>query len=215
MNYLSGKKSTITVVNEPLPKTFFELSINNSVSAVFAALIFSLALSFKFSSMALFIVRERVDGCKHQQIVSGLNIASYWLGNYLFDFCLYVFVSAIIIALCVLLEVHSFVDDGALNALILLFLLFGLANIPFTYILCYLFKDSGNAQTGIYFFNFAASGLAPMVISIFRMISNYRDDVVPSGTVARKLSWLLRIIPGFSFGDGLVNLGNRKMLTLV
>ena len=214
MNYLSGKKSTITIVNAPLPKTFDELSANTAVSAVFAALIFSLALAFKFSSISSFIVRERIDGSKHQQIVSGLNIGSYWFGNYFFDFVLYGLVAAISVGFCLYLDIKSFLDDGALSALILLFILFGLSNIPFTYILTFIFTDPGNAQTGVYFFNFAIAGVAPLIISIFRLISKVNNDV-STGNVVRKLSWFLRLFPGFSFGEGLVNLGNRKVLSLV
>lgn len=47
----------ITVVNAPLPVTNFQLSINNAISGFLASFIFSLALSFKFSAVAAFIVK--------------------------------------------------------------------------------------------------------------------------------------------------------------
>ena len=208
MNHISGNTSRITVVNAPFPKTFLELTGNNSVSAIFGALIFSLAFAFKFASIVSFIIRERVDSSKHQQIVSGMNIASYWFGNYSFDFFLYMLVAAITIGIAVGLDINALIEDGALDATALLFIFYGLANIPFTYILSYLFKDSGNGQSVIYFFNFLVAGIVPLIIMIFRLISN-EDDPVPSGDVVRGLAWFLRLIPGFAFGEGLLNLGNR------
>ena len=175
MNFISGNTSTITVVNAPFPRTFLQLSTNNSVSAIFGALIFSLAFAFKFASIVSFIVKERADSCKHQQIVSGMNIASYWFGNYIFDFFLYILVACVTIGISVGLDIEALVEGDALGATALLFIFFGLANIPLTYILSYLFKDAGNAQSVIYFFNFVVAGIVPLVVAIFRLISNEDD----------------------------------------
>lgn len=59
MNYLSGNTSSITIVNAPLPRTYFQLEINNTISGFFGSLIFSVALAFKFASIVSFIVKER------------------------------------------------------------------------------------------------------------------------------------------------------------
>lgn len=90
-------------------------------------------------------------------------------------------------------------EGDALGATAILFFLYGITNIPLTYILSYLFKDYGNAQAALYFFNFVAGGIVPMIVLVLRWISN-PDDAVPSGDVGRALSWILRIIPAFSFG---------------
>jgi hypothetical protein len=77
-----------------------QLQINNAVSGFFGALIFSIALAFKFASIVSFIVKEREDNCKHQQIVSGLNIGSYWIGNYAYDLLLYLPVAGFSLGMC-------------------------------------------------------------------------------------------------------------------
>ena len=46
---------------------------------------FSIGLSFIPASLITFIVKERNDNVKHQQIVSGVSILSYWLSNYFLD----------------------------------------------------------------------------------------------------------------------------------
>lgn len=74
-----------------------------------------------------------------------------------------------------------------------------MTNIPLTYILSYFFIDYGNAQAGIYFYNFVTGGILPILIVVLRWIT-VDEDPVPSGTVARGLAWLFRILPSFSFG---------------
>ena len=199
MNYISTNTSTISMVNAPFPRTYNQLQIQNTISGFFGALIFSIALAFKFASIVSFIVKERVDKSKHQQIVSGMNIGSYWVGNFLYDYLLYAVVAGISVGVCVGLNIEALIEDNAINATAALFFLYGLANIPLTYILGYLFKDYGNAQAAVYFFNFVSGGIVSLVIYILRWISN-EDDAISSGDIGRGLGWVLRIIPAFSFG---------------
>lgn len=106
MNQITGSgTASITLVNYPFPRTLSQLKINNTISGFFGALIFSIALSFKFSSIVAFIVKERIDKSKHQQIVSGMNLGSYWIGNYIYDFVLYMILAAFAIIMCVALDI--------------------------------------------------------------------------------------------------------------
>ena len=214
MNYLSPNATTITLINAPLPRTSYQLSINNTISGFFGALIFSIALSFKFASIVAFIVKERVDRSKHQQIVSGMNIGSYWIGNYFFDYLLYAVIAGVSVGICVGLEVEALIEGDAISATCLLFFLFGLANIPLTYILGYLFKDYGNGQAALYFFNFVAGGILPIVTLLLRWLDDGSDGVT-TGDVGRGLSWVLRLIPAYSFGEGMINMGSLSILSLV
>lgn len=173
MNKITGSgTASITIINHPLPRTQDQLKINNTISGFFAALIFSIALSFKFASIVSFIVKERVDKSKHQQIVSGLNVASYWTGNFVYDFLLYLVVAFFSVGMCYALEVEALTEGEAISATILLFVFYGLANIPFTYILAYAFKDYGNAQGVVYFMNFVAGGLITIIILVLRWVDD-------------------------------------------
>ena len=199
MNYISTNTSTISLVNAPFPRTYNQLQVQNTISGFFGALIFSIALAFKFASIVSFIVKERVENSKHQQIVSGMNIGSYWIGNFLYDYLLYAVVAGISLGVCAGLNIEALIEDEAINATAALFFLYGLANIPLTYIFGYLFKDYGNAQAAVYFFNFVSGGIVSLVIYILRWISN-EDDAVSSGDIGRGLAWVLRCIPAFAFG---------------
>ena len=209
MNHLTGSgTASITVVNKPFPKTQDQLKINNTISGFFGALIFSIALSFKFASIVAFIVKERVDKSKHQQIVSGLNLGSYWMGNFVYDFVLYMIVAGFSIVMCKVMDIEALIEGNAFAATITLFILYGLANIPFTYLIGYAFKDYGNAQGIVYFVNFVAGGLVTIIILVLRWVS------LSSSLVGRILAWALRLIPAFSFGEGLINLGSINLLSI-
>ena len=158
--------------NEPFPRTLNEMKLNNTVSGFFGALIFSLALAFKFASVVAFIVKERVEKAKHQQIVCGMNIGSYWIGNYIYDYFLYCIVAGFAIGMCIALDITAFVgsdeNQDALLATALLFFLLGVANIPFTYVFSNFFQSYGNAQGAIYFLNFICGGVFPIITLMLR-----------------------------------------------
>jgi hypothetical protein len=57
INQIQGSNITISVYNSPFPRTNDQLQINNTISGFFGALIFSIALGFKFASIISFIVK--------------------------------------------------------------------------------------------------------------------------------------------------------------
>jgi hypothetical protein len=98
-------------------------------------------MSFIPASIITLIVREREDLVKHQQLVSGLSITSYWLSNYLVDFVKHLFPAAICIAMVVAFNISAFNDSSeTLGITSLLFILYGWAMMPFTYLVAFLFE---------------------------------------------------------------------------
>lgn len=208
INSQFSKSITIDVLNYPLPRTYNQLQLNNTISGFFGSFIFSLALAFKFASIISFIVKEREDRSKHQQIVSGMKLSSYWLANYLYDYILYLILAVAALILISALDVSSLTGDS-LGATWALFILYGLAYIPFTYIAAFVFKDYGNAQAGFYFFTFLIGGLLSILCFVLRIIS------VSANSVGRGLAWFFRIFPCFSFGEGVLNLGTKAIYAVV
>lgn len=137
-----------------------------------------------------------------------MNVVSYWLGNFLYDFILYLIVAIFSVVMCQVLKIESLTTGSAFTATCLLFFFYGLANIPLTYILGYIFRDYGNAQGAVYFFNFVSGGIVTIIILVLRWIDE------GSNKIGRGLSWPLRIIPSFAFGEGLVNLGSVTILSI-
>jgi NADH:ubiquinone oxidoreductase subunit 3 (subunit A) len=190
------------VTNYPLPRTNQQLQINNTISGFFASFIFSLALAFKFASIMAFIVKEREDRSKHQQIVSGMKLSAYWAANFIYDYILYLILAVVTVGLCSALSIGAFTSGSAYTGLWLLFILYGLAYIPFTYMLAFAFKDYGNAQAGYYFLTFIIGGMLPILTLLLRILG------AGSNPIGKGLAWFLRIYPAFSFGEGLINIGS-------
>lgn len=136
-----------------------------------------------------------------------MNIYSYWVGNFIFDYALYAIVAAFAAIMCSAFTVTSLTGNGALGATWALLLLFGLANFPFTYMVCFLFKDYSNAQAAVYFFNFVSGGIITTLSLVLRMIGD------TGGMVIRGLNWVFRFVPAFAFGEGLINEGSITLLT--
>lgn len=128
-----------------------------------------------------------------------MSIYSYWFGNFIFDLLFYVVVAIFGAGMCSAFSISSLSQGDALTATWLLFILYGLSNIPFTYIASFLFKDYGNSQAGWYFFNFVSGGILSIIILLLRFIST------TTSPIGRKLAFILRLIPAYSFGEGLMN----------
>jgi hypothetical protein len=181
-------------VNHPLPLSFNQLNINNTITGFLGAFIFNLALAFKFASIISFIVKEREDRSKHQQIVSGMRVSAYWFANFLYDYFMYAIVAVVSAILCSAMKIDSFTTGNAMAATWLLFMLYGLAYVPFTYIAAYIFSDYGNAQAFYFFTTFFMGGMIPILTLLFRMLSTVTNPV------GRYIAWALRIHPSFAFG---------------
>jgi ATP-binding cassette subfamily A (ABC1) protein 3 len=136
-----------------------------------------------------------------------MSIYAYWFGNFVFDLFLYLIVAFFAAGMCMAFGISSLTDGDALTATWILFLMYGLANIPFSYIVSFIFTDYGSAQSTFYFFNFLAGGLISVVILVLRNIGG------TAGTVAKALAWVFRLIPAFAFGEAMTNEGSLTLLS--
>jgi ATP-binding cassette, subfamily A (ABC1), member 3 len=151
-------------------------------------------LAFKFASIVAFIVKERVDRSKHQQIVSGMSITAYWTANFVYDFILYSILAAITIVIAKYMKIESLTSGSAFVATCLLFGFYGLSYISFTYIFAFIYHDYGNAQAAYYFITFVTGGMIPLLTLLLRILSE------SSNPIGRGLAWGLRLYPSFAFG---------------
>lgn len=194
INEVFGKNITIQTSNHPLPRTFQQSQLNNTISGFFASFIFSIALAFKFASIIAFIVKEREDRSKHQQVVSGMSITAYWVSNFVYDFILYMIVAVITVGIAKGLGVSALTDGDAYAATWMLFIFYGLSYISFTYIFAFYYKDYGSAQAAYYFITFVAGALLPILTFLLRILGE------SSNPVGRGIAWFLRLYPSFAFG---------------
>ena len=131
-----------------------------------------------------------------------MMISAYWFANFVYDFVLYLCIALPAAALCKAFNIASLSSDSAYLATWLLFVAYGLAYIPFTYIIAFLYRDYGSAQSYYFFFTFLIGGMLPVLTFVLRIISKSANKI------GRYISWGVRIFPSYAFGEGIINLGS-------
>lgn len=99
-----------------------------------------------------YLVVERINGLKHLQVISGMNLKAYWIGNFIFDFLKMEL--TIIVTLSVL-----FGYKLGLNAAWATYVALPFGIIPFSYVMSYWFTVDSAAQTFTMFFHFFILGI--------------------------------------------------------
>ena len=166
----------IGVTVSPLKNTEQVKNLEGTADGIVAAFIFSIALSFIPASLIVFSVKEREDQVKHQQLVCGVSLFSYWMSNFVMDFCKYVIPAAFAILMMLAFDIEVFTEDSeCFGAASLLFIFYGWSVIPFSYLFGFVFKSFGNAQVASFFFHFVIGAIGPLVIFVLRLIKSTRE----------------------------------------
>jgi len=200
----------ITVQSQPLPLTNNVKTVISGIIAFVAAIFALIAFAFIPASVASYVVQEREveRNVKHQQLVSGASIFSYWISFYAFDVLMYMIPLFGSIALIAAFQIDSYINDGALEAVFILLLGYGLAVIPFAYLTSWLFKTHTTALIMTLFINLM-TGLVLMVAS-YVMDNLETEPAVQAFNADAKAYY--RIFPGFCMGDSLVQLATIKII---
>lgn len=190
---------TIQTRNYPLPMTQSQHLQRHDLDAFSAAIIVNIAFSFIPASFAVSIVKEREVKAKHQQLISGVSVLSYWISTFMWDFLSFLFPASFAIVLFYIFGLDQFVGGVSLLPTILMLLEYGLAVASSTYCLTFFFVDHTMAQNVVLLVHFF-TGLILMVISFIM-------GLFPSTISANSfLKNFFRISPGFCFADGLASL---------
>lgn len=112
-----------------------------------------------------------------------MSLTAYWVSNLIFDLIKAIIPSAIVIGL-----IYAY-DLGWDNTW-LLFLLYPVGVIPFTYVTSFLFTSENVAQTITIFLHFVFAGIGSIVTFILQII----ESTKLAGDI---LLWVLKIVPSF------------------
>jgi hypothetical protein len=96
-------------------------------------------------------------GSKHIQYLSGANTFIFWFSALVWDFINYLLPTVICIVLIWAFGIDQFINGGRIQYTLSLFLLYGLAHIPQTYLLAYLFKVPATGFAAIVAWNLLSS----------------------------------------------------------
>ncbi|ETL98845.1 hypothetical protein L917_04165 [Phytophthora nicotianae] len=212
-----GSNVNLVVNNHPLPLTADTKALFGSFLAFTACLFICIAFTYYPASIVTFLVKEKQSShnSKHQQLVSGVSLGAFWLSNFIWDFLLYLIPCAAAIIMIKGFNIDSMTGSSACNsctsetfpAVIVLFILFGLAICPFTYCLSYLFKEHASSQTYTIMINF--------IIGVVLMVVAFILDVIESTEdINAVLVFFWRLSPLFNLGYGLLNLVLNELTTI-
>ncbi|XP_058204039.1 ABC transporter A family member 1 isoform X2 [Rhododendron vialii] len=194
-----NENMTIRTRNHPLPKTKSQNLQRHDLDAFAAVVVVNIAFSFIPASFAVSIVKEREVKAKHQQLISGVSIWSYWFSTYVWDFVSFLFPTSFAIILFYIFGMDQFIGKGSFLPTILMFLEYGLAVASSTYCLTFFFSEHTMAQNVVLLVHFF-SGLILMVISF---IMGMMETTAHTNSVLKNI---FRLSPGFCFADGLASL---------
>ena len=204
----------LTTRNFPFPPTLSEQGQLASVISGSGATFAMIGLAFVPAAVAAGVVKEREMGAKHQQRISGVSVAAYWISHYLFDFGLYLVTAFLSIGVYKLYDIEVYVNesDFRVNSLFALYLLFGAAVIPFAYLLSFAFRIHSSAQNTVLVINMVTGAILIIVDFILSNVPTAGGKACQA-EIALQNVW--RFFPAFSLGHGLYRLSYLNVLPAI
>ena len=129
---------SFTTTTSPYPVLFVLQQRGDATVAFDFAYMVTIAIALIPCVMIAFILKEREESLKHMQLISGMNLPAYWISNLAADM-IKVYIPMILIILTYL------VFSIKLPGVWVLFLLYPLAIVPFTYLTSFLFSTDSKA----------------------------------------------------------------------
>ena len=197
----AGHKVNIDFVHYPMPLTNDIKHKSDQINYSIVVLFVSTAFSLIPSSFITMLVKERRNNSKHLMRVSGINILSYWVVNYVFELFKYYLACGI----CIF---FLWVFDYYRRYLGLLYVLYGPAMISSTYALSFFFHKESSAQNGAILINFLIGALGGITVLMFRGLENVHKT-------GKTLEYIFAILPSFCFDFGYDLLLNRMVVYLI
>uniref|UniRef100_A0A8C0N4H2 ABC transporter domain-containing protein n=1 Tax=Canis lupus familiaris TaxID=9615 RepID=A0A8C0N4H2_CANLF len=167
---LSGPNASITVSNKPQP-----LNALGTLNIVALNLFFG--MSIFVSSFCLLTVTERITKAKHIQFVSGVSATNFWLSALLWDFLIFFIACCLLMMVFLLSGLDALTKNYRFLDTLFIFMLFGWAVIPFTYLISFLFSSHTSAYIKLVMFQYCAGVFSVILNVIVTEISG--EDITP------------------------------------
>ena len=202
-------KTIINMYLNPLALTTGIKSLNATVSGFILVILLLQAFALIPNSLIQFIVKERENNSKHQQVVSGTSVWVYWLSNFLIDYIKYLIPGLFIYAMFFAFGADFFVGGAKAGYTILLIFIYGVTLIGLTYVLSFMFKSPSNAQIFAFIFFSFVSFVLVIISFVLKVISETQTiglEVIP---------YIFNLVSPFSLGNALMNLANDNLYVLI
>ena len=189
-----GHEVKITYTHYPLPMTH-DLSETKSFGGRIAIVLFlAIALALIPANFITLFVKERANNSKHLMRISGINITSYWIVNYIFELVKYYFTAGICLLLLYLFDTYK-------DYLYIVYITLGPSLISSTYCLTYFFNNESDAQNIVILVNYLFGYLGSIIVSVLRGMNSAK-------TAAKVIEYIFGVIPIFTFDFAFILLIN-------
>jgi uncharacterized integral membrane protein len=147
------ENGSISIVNYPLPISIEKSLELRAILSIMCSLFILIPLCFVPSAFIVFVVKEKACKSKHVQLVSGVNLTSFWAAHYIWDMMMFSILTALIMAIFAMYGSKSaqvFVGDtSSFFATTLLIYGYGVSALPFSYLFSRTFDNHSSAQLAI------------------------------------------------------------------
>ncbi|XP_058053877.1 phospholipid-transporting ATPase ABCA3-like [Anopheles bellator] len=194
---------SLAVVNKPLP---YSSSVRFLRTQAASNLGFQLAFNTGFAMAfvgalyILYYVRERSSGSKLLQFVSGVEPVTFWGVSFLFDFAVYCGAMCLYLGTLAIFQEEGWSTPAELGRVALVFLCFGLAVIPFTYLGAYCFDVPSTGFIKMLIFNIFTGTV------LFTAVFLLKVKDFDLRHVAETLEWIYMVFPLFALSHSLNNI---------
>ena len=196
-----GKTLSITFTHYPLPMTH-DLSESKSFGNKIAIVLFlAIALALIPANFITIFVKERANNSKHLMRISGINITSYWIVNYIFELVKYYFTGGVCLLLLYLFDAYK-------DYLYISYITLGPSLVSSTYCLSFFFNNESDAQNIVILINFLFGYLGSIIVNVLRGIESAK-------LVAKIIEYIFGVVPIFCFDFAFILLTNPMGIYLV
>eukprot|EP00656_Telonema_subtile_P042415 TRINITY_DN47_c0_g1_i1.p1 TRINITY_DN47_c0_g1~~TRINITY_DN47_c0_g1_i1.p1 ORF type:complete len:2009 (+),score=485.82 TRINITY_DN47_c0_g1_i1:73-6099(+) len=196
----ASSASYLHVTVEALSQTSKEKADAERFNGVILVYFLILGFSIVPAVFVYSVVIEKVTKAKHLQLISGVNVFAYWNSMFLQDFCSYLLATACVLLIFIAFDVEAFFQGASFPAVLTLFLLYGLASIPQTYLMSFFFTDQNKALL-FCIATYATQGFVYFFISFF--LDRLRGS---AAEVNDYLEFWFLLFPQYCISMGLYNL---------
>lgn len=200
----------VQVTNWPLPGELSDqigVASYDQAARILAAVFVPTALAFLSSSFVLFPTHERVSKAKLLQLMAGVPGVLFWGVTFLWDFAVFAVCSTVVMIPLLAINPNGVYTSSpeVPAATYILFLLYGWAAIPFSYLFSYIKKKPSSGYSLLTTINVITGVMLSIVMAVVSFLAKFpmlgiNDDAI------QKSMGVLRLVPGFAVTWGFSNI---------
>lgn len=157
-------------------------------------------MGFVIALYVMFYIKERMSRAKLLQFVSGVNKFIFWFTAFVIDYAVFIMICLVYIGVLAAFQEENYQTFSELGINFFLMTIFGLAALPFTYLLSFTFKvpSTGLVRLAILY----------IVTGVFAFMAYFvlSNEMFNLEYIADPLGWVFLLFPHYSLARGMSNI---------